>query len=93
MKKTPEQNGKGAFVRMCSTCRKRQPASQMFRLIRTPGGVVLDDGKSEGRSAYLCRNPECIAKAGRSHAPDRMLGCPVDSALYADLGKRLENGE
>ena len=95
MKKTPEQKGKGAFVRMCASCGKRQHRDAMFRIVASPDGARLGlDFKSEemvkcGKSAYICKNESCIAKAEKSHRPEKLIGCPASDVLYESIKEHM----
>jgi predicted RNA-binding protein YlxR (DUF448 family) len=61
------------------------------RVVRRPdGSVVLDDeGRSEGRGAYLCADRACWTLALRRSALQRALRTP----LPTDLKTRLEQGD
>ncbi|HTY79933.1 MAG TPA: YlxR family protein [Candidatus Bathyarchaeia archaeon] len=51
--------------RTCIGCRKKWPKGGLVRLVRgTDGRVVVDDdGRAEGRGAYVCLDPSCLGKA------------------------------
>lgn len=52
-------------MRSCFVCRTKQPKGALVRLVRSPDGIVDWDftGKMPGRGAYVCKTPECLAKA------------------------------
>jgi len=52
-------------MRQCTGCQEIRQKREMIRVVRTPDGeVVLDStGKRSGRGAYVCPDPECLAKA------------------------------
>ena len=52
-------------MRMCLGCREMMPKKEMTRIVRTVEGNIEIDytGKKSGRSAYFCKNPECLDKA------------------------------
>jgi hypothetical protein len=58
-----------------------------MRIVRTPEGSVRLDptGKANGRGAYLCVNPDCIARAAKKNTLERLLKAPVPKAIYDDL--------
>ena len=95
MKKTPEQKGKGAFVRMCASCGKRQHRDALFRIMSSESGARLClDFKSEenvkcGKSSYICKNEVCIAKAEKSHRPEKLIGCPANVSLYESIKEHM----
>ncbi len=47
--------------RTCIGCREKKRKRALVRIVRTPAGhVVIDEqGKAQGRGAYLCRNAAC----------------------------------
>ena len=47
--------------RTCVGCRQAKPKRELIRLVRTSTSLVKvdPDGKSTGRGAYLCKNPDC----------------------------------
>jgi len=78
--------------RMCVGCGEMRAKKELIRIVRTPEGVIELDispsGKMPGRGAYLCRNPECLAKAIKGKRLDRALEQPVTEEVRA----RLEAG-
>jgi uncharacterized protein len=61
----------GMPERTCVGCRSRKTRDQLIRLALVDGRVTLAQGSSRGRSAYLCPNDECLAKALRRKALKR----------------------
>jgi len=51
--------------RTCIGCRKVRPKAALLRLTRAADGRVEVDegGRAEGRGAYVCPDPGCLAKA------------------------------
>ena len=78
--------------RQCMGCRERKAKRELIRVVRTPeGGVSLDfGGKTNGRGAYLCPDPECLKKAIRSKALDRSLEVEIPQEVYDRLQKEME---
>ena len=79
--------------RQCMGCRERKPKREMIRIVRgTDGNVSLDfGGKMNGRGAYICPNPDCLAKAIRSKALDRSLEVTIPETVYDRLRKEMED--
>ena len=71
--------------RMCVGCREK-------RVVRTPEGqLVLDaTGKRSGRGAYVCRDPQCLKKARKSRALERMLETGIPDEVYEALERQME---
>ena len=78
-------------MRMCVGCREMRPKKELIRIVRPPEGVVHADltGKAAGRGAYLCRNPECLARAQKSKALERALEARIESDVFQRLGEEI----
>ena len=78
--------------RQCMGCRERKAKRELIRVVRSPEGAVSLDfsGKTPGRGAYLCPNPECLKKAIRSKALDRSLDIQIPEEVYERLNKEME---
>lgn len=65
-----KQKAKRTPQRICLACRQAKPKQELIRLVKTPAGKIEIDvtGKSDGRGAYLCKNPACWEKIVRSNA-------------------------
>jgi uncharacterized protein len=74
-------------VRKCVSCQEMFPKKELIRIVRDPQGNVKADltGKSSGRGAYLCRNPECFALAKKRKALERALEVKISDELYNQL--------
>ena len=81
-------------MRMCAGCRERAPKKELIRVVRTPDGRLLLDarGKVPGRGAYICRKTECLQKARKSRALERMLNISIPPEAYDELEAALNGG-
>lgn len=81
---------------MCVGCRTHFPKRELIRIVRTPAGDVVADakGKTPGRGAYVCRKPECLMKARKSRALERMLSVTIGPETYDTLAAAVasDNG-
>ena len=86
-KKTP--------MRQCLGCREMKPKSELIRVVRAPEGDISLDfrGKKPGRGAYLCPDPQCLAKAKKGRAIERAFSAQVDPEVYAALEEQMKAGE
>ena len=82
-------------MRQCTGCREMKEKRNLLRILRTDTGeVIIDDtGRKNGRGAYLCRDPECLRKARKSHALDRSLKTVIPEEIYDALEKELQRLE
>lgn len=81
-------------LRMCAGCRERAPKKELIRVVRTPDGEVILDAKAKapGRGAYICRRAECLKKARKSRALERMLEVTITPEAYDELEHMLDGG-
>ena len=80
-------------MRMCVGCRTRKPKKELIRVVRlaSDGTIALDPtGKASGRGAYLCSDdPECLRKAIKSKALERILEQSVGEEVFDALSAQL----
>ena len=79
-------------MRQCLGCREMKPKRELIRVVRPPEGeVVLDaKGKSPGRGAYLCRDPECMKRAMKSRSLEKALQTQIPPEVYEKLTREME---
>lgn len=79
MKKIPQ--------RMCIVTREKFDKKDLFRVVRTPDGMVIydEDGKSNGKGAYLKKDKEVILKAMKTGVVDKALEAKVPSEVFNKL--------
>ena len=77
--------------RQCMGCRERKNKRDMIRVVRgTDGTVSLDfSGKMNGRGAYVCPDPECLKKARKSRALERVLETAIPPEVYDAMESEL----
>lgn len=79
--------------RTCAVCRKKAPKSEFIKIVRTANGIMLDSSqKINGRSVYICKNNDCIAKAIKTKVVNRAFKKEVSEDIYKEL-KSLEKSE
>ncbi len=82
-------------MRTCVGCLKSFPGNELIRLVRvkTEDGVqymVNPTGRKNGRSAYLCKNSECLAKAKKNRGFHRSLKESIPDSCYDEIERILE---
>ena len=82
-------------VRMCIGCGEHKEKRELIRVVRDKEGNLSIDttGKKPGRGAYLCPNPQCLAKALKSKRLQREFGVPVEDELAQQLMEQMEQSE
>ena len=78
--------------RQCVGCREMKDKKSLLRVVKSPEGDVSLDfvGKKPGRGAYVCRDPQCLKKARKSRALDRMLEVSIPDEVYEALERQME---
>lgn len=81
--------------RQCVGCREMKDKKALLRVVRTPEGEILLDGrgKASGRGAYVCPNVACLKKARKSKALERALETAIPETVYDALEAQMEGGE
>ncbi|GHV06792.1 hypothetical protein FACS1894217_06190 [Clostridia bacterium] len=79
-------------LRMCAACRVKKDKTELIRVVRTPqGGLQIDErGKLNGRGAYICKTADCLKRAQKIRAFERMLKIPVPQEMFEQLGAHVE---
>ena len=80
-------------LRQCVGCRQLKEKPGLFRVIKTSGKEILLDPvhKLNGRGAYICKNPKCIASAKQKRGLERALKTQVPDEIYETLVKELDD--
>lgn len=78
--------------RQCVGCREKRDKKELLRVVRSPEGQLSLDrtGKKSGRGAYVCPDPECLRKARKSRALERMLETAIPDQMYEALEREME---
>ena len=79
-------------LRKCTGCQEMKDKRELIRIVRNDAGEFSLDrtGKKPGRGAYICPNPECLAKAQKSKGLERSFKAPIPAEVYAVLQSELE---
>ena len=78
--------------RRCVGCMTSFDKFALIKIVRTPdGNVIVDEtGKMPGRSAYICKNKNCIVKAQKGGKLSRAIKCEIMPEVYSDI-ERIAN--
>ena len=73
--------------RQCTGCGKKGEKNNFIRIVKMVSGEIrLDEnGKSDGRGAYICNNLECVAKMCKGRRLDRAFRTHVDEEVYRSI--------
>ncbi len=74
--------------RKCISCGEIKQRSELIKITKTSEKIILQpDSKTFGRSAYVCKNKECIEKAFVKNRLGKNLKTNIDKSLLSDLTK------
>lgn len=79
--------------RQCVGCRTMKNKSDLIRAVKSPEGEISLDftGKKNGRGAYVCPAPACLARARKSKALERAFETAIPNAVYDALAAQMED--
>lgn len=74
-------------LRQCIACREAKDKREMLRIVKNSEGAIFLDfsGKANGRGAYICDKPECVAKLKKGRLIDKTFACRVDESVYTAI--------
>ena len=82
---------KKPVMRHCVGCMESKPKNELVRIVLSGDEIRLDlSGKANGRGAYVCPDPECVAKAVKNKGLQRSFKMPVAPDVYETIVKELE---
>ena len=79
--------------RCCASCRKIADKEAFWRVVRVYPSHQVQLDRGLGRSAYLCREAECLKAAQKKNRLGRSLKAPVSDELYQTLWQRLATSD
>lgn len=81
--------------RQCVGCREMKEKKALIRVVKSPEGEVsLDEkGRKPGRGAYVCPNVECLRKARKSRALERVFETQIPPEVYDAMERQLGDGQ
>ena len=77
------------YQRRCVACRQAKLKQEMLRVCRVGDEYIIDETyKANGRSAYICKNKECLTKTIDKKLLNRSFKTNVD--IYSNLRGYIE---
>lgn len=79
-------------MRQCVGCRTMFPKRELIRVVKSPEGEISLDfkGKKPGRGAYVCKSGECLKKARKTRALERVFSCPIPDSVFDAMEAEME---
>lgn len=83
-----EKSSPSALKRKCVSCNELFERSQLIRVMcehESKKIIINPDNKTFGRSAYICKKPECLKIACKKNRFSRVLKTNVDENIIEKL--------
>ena len=84
-------------LRKCTGCNEMKEKKQLVRIVKAPdnaensGEISIDPiGKKPGRGAYICKSPDCLAKAKKARRLEKAFSCKIPDEVYLQLEEELK---
>ncbi len=78
--------------RTCCACKQKKTRSQLIRVTLDNNGLLnVNEGKQKlfGRSAYVCKNLDCITLAQKKRSFNRAFKREIPQIIYDELTKYI----
>lgn len=75
--------------RRCISCQKIDHKSNFFRVVKNNAQQIITVDQGMGRSAYICKNVDCIAIAEKKRLA-KALKTSIPSDIYQQLWQKLK---
>lgn len=80
-------------LRKCIVCREKHPKDKLIRLSNIDKNIIVDTDNKDGRGIYICKKTECICLAKKRNILSKILKKNIDSTIYDNINKIIENEE
>lgn len=82
-------------LRKCTGCGEMFDKRSLVRVVKSPEGEVSLDltGKKPGRGAYVCRNPECLKKARKRRAFERVFQMQISDEVFSGMEEEMTDAD
>ncbi len=87
-------------LRTCIACGEKDEKSKFVMVSRPPksspkNSLEVSEGKNKsgGRSAYICKNEECLKRARKARRLERSFKGKVSSEIYEEMERIIANNE
>ena len=86
---------KRVVLRTCVVTKEQLEKKDLLRIVKTKDGEILVDenGKLNGRGAYIKKDLEVLAQAKKNKALDRALETTISDEVYAEIEKSIKKKE
>ncbi len=73
--------------RTCMACNQKKDKKELLRIVKNKNDEILIDeqGKQEGRGAYICKNIDCLEKAIKNKRLENSLEAKISQEIYESI--------
>ena len=88
-------NKRRVVLRTCVVTKEQFPQKELLRVVKNKEGLVFVDenGKQNGRGAYIKKDLEVIEQARKTKALDRALQTEVPEEVYTQMENAIKKNE
>lgn len=76
--------------RRCVSCRQVAHRNDLLRVVRTYPTGTVQFNQGAGRSAYICRQPDCLYAAHKKNRLGRSLKTVIPDTIYQKLDQTIK---
>lgn len=78
--------------RTCTVCRTQKNKNELLRIVKNKENIIKVDenGKEQGRGAYICYDMECLLKAEKSKKLEKALEVKIETGIYEQIKDIIE---
>lgn len=77
---------------MCVICKKRNPKSDMIRIVKVDNEYLVDKKQNiQTRGYYLCKDHACKEAFFKSYTLNRIYKCNVSPEVYNNIKKEFDS--
>ena len=86
---------KRVVLRTCVVTKEQLEKKDLLRIVKNKEGLVFVDenGKQNGRGAYIKKDLETLELAKKTKALDRALDTTIDDSVYDKIEKIIKKNE
>ena len=78
--------------RTCTVCRTQKNKNELLRIVKNKQNIIKVDenGKEQGRGAYICYDIDCLEKAIKAKKIEKALEIKINNEIYEQIKDIIE---
>ena len=78
--------------RTCTVCRTQKNKNELLRIVKNKENIIKVDenGKEQGRGAYICYDIDCLEKAIKAKKLEKALEIKINNEIYEQIKDIIE---